>query len=90
MAPIILRPNEKILVKFEIFEKYFSKKIFFSLFLTFWPKYLALVDNFQRQEDLILWNFLYESCEKKCQLISAVCLHFSKKIKCFQILLSLG
>ena len=57
----------------------FFFKIFFSLFLIFWPKYLALVDNFQRQEDLILWNFLYDNCEKKCQLISAVCLHFSKK-----------
>ena len=32
MAPIILRPNEKILVKFEIFEKYFSKIFFFFIF----------------------------------------------------------
>ena len=30
------------------------KKIFFSLFLIFWPKYLALVDIFQHKEDLIL------------------------------------
>ena len=57
----------------------FYKKKFFSLFLIFWPKYLAQVGNFQCQEDLILWNFLYDNCEKKCQLISAVCLHFSKK-----------
>ena len=54
MAPIILHPNKKIWVKFEICFEKFEKKNFFSLFLIFWPKYLALVDNFQRQEDLIL------------------------------------
>ena len=51
MAPIILPPNEKIWVNFEICFEIFIFENFFSLFLIFWPKYLALVDNFQRQED---------------------------------------
>ena len=68
----------------------FYKKIFFSLFLIFWPKYLALVDNFQCQEDLILWNFLYDNCEKKMSAdFSCLFTFFKKKFKRFQILLSL-
>ena len=69
--------------------KFFSK-IFFSLFLIFWPKYLALADNFQCQEDLILWNFLYDNCEKKMSAdFSCLFTFFKKKFKRFQILLSL-
>ena len=77
--------------------RYFSQKIkneekkFFSLFLIFWPKFLALVDNFQRQEDLLLWNFLCNQYGKKWSAdFSCLFTFFRKKLKSFQILLLLG
>ena len=59
------------------------KKNFFSLFLTFWPKYFAIVDNFQRQEDWILWNFLCDNCRKKMSADFSCLFTFLKKNKSF-------
>ena len=52
---------------------------FFSLFLIFRPKYLALVDNFQCQEDLILWNFLCGNFGKKMSADFSCLFTFFKK-----------
>ena len=76
------RKNEKW-VKFEFrnFFLNFQKNIFY--FLTFWPKFMALVDTFQRQEDFILWNFLCDNCRKKRSADFSCLFTFFKKIKIF-------
>ena len=66
--------------------EFFSKisKIYF-LFLTFWPKFMALVDTFWRQEDFILWNFLYDNCGKKMSAdFSCLFTFFKKKLIFFK------
>ena len=81
---------EKKWVKFEFwnFLKKFPK--FFSYFLTFWQNFIALVDNFQRQEDLILWNFLCDNCGKNMSADFSCLFTFSKKKrKKIQIMLAL-
>ena len=57
----------------------FYKKKIFSLFLIFWPKYLALVDNFQCQEDLILWNILCDNFGKEMSADFSCLFTFFKK-----------
>ena len=47
--------------------------------MTFWPKFMALVDTFRRQEDFILWNFLYDNCGKKMSADFSCLFTFFKK-----------
>ena len=85
MVLVIFGCIEKKWVKFEfgIFFLNFQKN--FSYFLTFWPKYLALVVNFQRQEDFILWNFLCDNCGKKMSAdFSCLFTFFKKKLNVFR------
>ena len=67
---------QKKWVKFEFCD--FSKKSF-SYFLIFWPVFMTLTNNFQCQEDSILWNFLCDNFRKKMSADFSCLFTFSKK-----------